>query len=87
MTVIDALDPEFRALVYEFGFNIVVAMIEDGAHNAAALRADLETWRRRRQQQLLDTDHHIDRARMLAIASRYRAPRRNRGRACSAAFR
>ena len=86
MTVIDALDPQFRALVYEFGFNIVTAMIEDGAHNAEALRCDLETWRGRRQAQWLATDFQIDRARMLAIASRYRAPRRNRGRACSAAF-
>ena len=81
MAVVDELPPAFRGLVYEYGFNIVVAMIEDGAHNAEALRVDLETWRSRRQEQILATDHHIDAARMLAIASRYRPPRRHRGKA------
>lgn len=81
MGAIDAFPPELRALVYEYGFNIVVAMTEEGAPDLAMLRWQLETWRNRRQEQILSTDHHIDRARMLAIASRYRAPRRHRGRA------
>ena len=81
MTVIDAMPAAFRDLVHEYGFTIVTAMIEDGARNPDVLRADLETWRRRRQEQWLATDFPIDRARMLAIVSRYRAPRRYRGRA------
>lgn len=79
MDHIDRLSKGMRALVYEFGYQIVAAMIDDGARNAKTLRRDLETWRSRRQAQLLAQDHKVDPARMLAIANRFRSPRRYRG--------
>lgn len=48
MEKIDALDPEARALVYEYGFNIVAALIDEGG-GLEAIAADLETWRQRKQ--------------------------------------
>jgi hypothetical protein len=78
MDEIDGIAPDLRALVYEFGYQIVAAMITFGYSSAAAIRSDLETWRKRRQLDLLAQNFDIDRARMLALASRFRSPRNAR---------
>jgi N-methylhydantoinase B/oxoprolinase/acetone carboxylase alpha subunit len=80
MQSLDRMKAPMRALVYEYGYTIVAEMINAGCgNNANALRRDLETWRRRRQQELLAQDHKVDPARLLAIANRFRSPRRYRG--------
>ncbi len=56
MAQIDAMRPEFRALVHEYGFVMVAGMINDGYDDPLALREALETWRERRQKQWLATD-------------------------------
>ena len=53
MSIVDTLPKPFRSLVHEYGFTMVVAMIEDGAENARNLERDLKTWRSRRQAELL----------------------------------
>jgi hypothetical protein len=68
MAALDALSPAFRALVHDFGAQIVSRMIGDGYENAAELRGVLETWRERRQEEWLRTDyialrpHELERA-------------------------
>ena len=59
MASIDALKPDFRALVHEFGARIVDRMMADGYDDAAALRAVLEGWRERRQETWLATDYRL----------------------------
>jgi len=56
MAAIDAMTPPFRALVHEFGAVIVSRMIGEGYANANELRDVLNTWRHRRQEELLKTD-------------------------------
>lgn len=65
---LDALHPRMRQLVYEFGANIVLAMVDEGYTSARDLRPVLEEYHRRRQEQLLSTDHH------LKFANRRRGP-------------
>jgi hypothetical protein len=55
MRHVDKMTPAMRALVHEYGFSIVYAMRQEGYTNAKALRPLLETWRQRRQQELLDS--------------------------------
>lgn len=50
MERLDRMPPAWRALVYEFGWTIVDAMIADGHRNAAKLREELEAWRGRQQE-------------------------------------
>ena len=57
MAVIDAMAPDMRALVHEFGFKIVSAMIDDGYTDAKSLRPLLKSWLARRQQEWLATDY------------------------------
>jgi hypothetical protein len=54
MAAIDRLPADFRALVHEYGWVIVRDMRADGHCDAAKLRGELETWRRRRQDALLE---------------------------------
>lgn len=61
MREIDRMSPAFRALVHEFGFAIVAAMMNDGYDDAGKLRTILEGWRERRQDQLIKTDYAIAR--------------------------
>jgi hypothetical protein len=56
MRAVDGMKPKMRALVHEFGAQIVSRMIGDGYDNPDALRGALETWRQRRQAEWLKTD-------------------------------
>lgn len=55
MTIMDRMSRPMRSLVHLYGFAIVYAMRQEGYTNAKALRPVLETWRQRRQQELLDS--------------------------------
>lgn len=61
MREIDRMSPTFRALVHEFGFAIVAAMMNDGYENAGELRTVLEGWRERRQAEWLATTYIVPR--------------------------
>lgn len=76
---IDAINPGMRALVYEYGANIINAMWGEGYRDANALRPWMEVWRKRRQDALLSEDHGLNRkVWMNAIRN---TGRRNKGRA------
>jgi hypothetical protein len=47
MAFVDRLKPPMRALVYEFGFDVVHGMFVDGWRDADRLRPELEAWRER----------------------------------------
>lgn len=51
MAFVDRLTPPMRALVHEFGVQIVHDMFVDGHRDAEKLRAELEPWRDKRQDQ------------------------------------
>jgi hypothetical protein len=54
----ERLSPDCRALVHEFGWDIVAKSLDEADHvDVAALRRELETWRDRRQAQWLRTDY------------------------------
>jgi hypothetical protein len=55
MAAIDRMQPKFRALVHEFGAQIVSRMIGDGYSDAVQLKKALETWRERRQKAWLES--------------------------------
>lgn len=57
MEQIDALRPGVRALLNEYGTNIVGAMIADGYETVRDLKQPLESWRRKRQEEWLATDY------------------------------
>lgn len=57
MSTIDLLPLSMRLLVYEFGFKIVQAMIDDGYDDPVELRPLLEAWRERKQEAWLATDY------------------------------
>lgn len=61
MHLVDAMPSLFRALVREYGLSIVHRMINDGYHDPKELNDLLETWRERRQAELLATDHITER--------------------------
>ena len=56
MAVVDAMNPQFRSLVHEFGVVIVSRMQAEGYDDANVLRDVLQTWRERRQTKWLETD-------------------------------
>ena len=56
MAVVDAMNPQFRSLVHEFGVIIVSRMQAEGYDDANVLRDVLQTWRERRQETWLKTD-------------------------------
>ena len=53
MAFVDKLAPPMRALVHEFGVQIVHDMFADGHRDAAKLRDELEPWRVRQQDKWL----------------------------------
>lgn len=53
MRCIDAMTPAQRALVYEYGFVIVLSMINEG-YNANQLKPLLRQWRKQQQEKLLN---------------------------------
>lgn len=53
MQEIDSYPPAWRALVYEYGFQIVHALILEGTTLAEA-QATLPEWRTRKQEELLN---------------------------------
>lgn len=59
--VIDNWPKALRELVYEYGFVIVEAMVDDGYSNPRELRGYLETWRSRRQEGWLASDYITER--------------------------
>jgi hypothetical protein len=75
MEAIDQLPKSFRPLVYEFGLVIVVAMWNDGYHDARELRGILESRRDRLQREWLATDY-VTPAIAENIKSAFLAPRR-----------
>jgi hypothetical protein len=52
MAALDKWPKRWRALAYEYGFKIVKEMHDDGG-GYHAVKTDLETWRERRQDELL----------------------------------
>lgn len=61
MSQIDRMSQGFRALVHEFGFTIVDAMMNDGYDDPGELRNVLESWRDRRQAEWLATNYIVPR--------------------------
>lgn len=57
MPTIDLMPMFMRMLVYEYGFSIVLAMINDGYDDPTELRSLLETRRQRKQAEWLVTDY------------------------------
>ena len=57
MSVIDRMSKPMRGLVHEFGYVIVAQMRAEGYMDAKALRPILEGWRRRRQDEWLQTNY------------------------------
>lgn len=53
MAAVDRLPKPWRTLVYEYGAKIVLETWADGTRNAKAAKGMLETWRERRQTELL----------------------------------
>ena len=53
MKAVDGMSAPMRALVHEYGFSVVNAMLAEGYTNAKTMRWGLEEWRRRRQDELL----------------------------------
>lgn len=49
MAALDSWPKRWRELAYEYGFKIVAAMYEEGG-GYDAVKADLETWRERKQE-------------------------------------
>jgi hypothetical protein len=51
MSAVDRMKPKFRTLVHEYGAVIVSRMVAEGYTDPDRLRAELETWRSRRQDE------------------------------------
>jgi hypothetical protein len=65
MGIMDRMSQPMRALVHIYGFAIVYSMRQEGYTGAKELRPILETWRQRRQQELLDARNNgTDRPRL-----------------------
>ena len=60
--VADALPKAMRKLIHEYGFVIVVAMIQDGYNDPDELEFLLMHWRDRRQREWLETDYLLARS-------------------------
>jgi hypothetical protein len=61
MQFVDGLPPAFRVLVREYGMKIVNDMVAEGYHDPFELQQLLETWRERRQADLLTQNHITER--------------------------
>jgi hypothetical protein len=73
MTAIDDMKPPMRALVREYGYLIVQVLIADGHKDPFEMAELLEEWRRRRQEQWLETNHITRKtAQSIADAVQYR---------------
>lgn len=57
MSTIDLMPMPMRMLVYEYGFSIVWAMVNDGYNDPGELRSLLEMRRQRKQAEWLATDY------------------------------
>jgi hypothetical protein len=78
MRRIDRMPKKMRALVHEYGYVIVNAMIDDGYNDPTALEDLLVTWRSRRQEAWLLTDYVTKKtAQSVADALQYRMAEQN----------
>jgi hypothetical protein len=78
MRRIDRMPKKMRALVHEYGYVIVNAMIDDGYNDPTELADLLTTWRSRRQEQWLETNYITRRtAESIADATAYRIAARS----------
>lgn len=78
MARIDRMSKPMRALVREYGYTIVNAMIKEGYRDPFQLAELLEEWRRRRQEQWLSTDFITRKsAQSIADATAYRVAARS----------
>jgi hypothetical protein len=57
MAAFDKLPRPMRDLGNEYGGEIVTAMVADGHNDPDKLREELEAWRSRRQEELLQRDY------------------------------
>lgn len=57
MAQIDELPAEVREMIYEFGFAIVAALINQGVNDPDRMDELLHNWRERRQAQWLATNY------------------------------
>jgi hypothetical protein len=55
MREVDRMPAPFRALVHEYGFVIVFEMRLEGYKDPEQLRPVLDAWRRRKEQERLDS--------------------------------
>jgi hypothetical protein len=73
MERIDKLPKAFRALVREYGYTIVQALLDDGYKDPFEMAEMLTTWRCRRQEACLLTDYVTKKtAQSIADALQYR---------------
>jgi hypothetical protein len=78
MRRIDRMPKKMRALVHEYGYVIVNAMIDDGYNDPTELADLLTTWRSRRQEAWLLTDYVTKKtAQSVADALQYRMAEQN----------
>jgi hypothetical protein len=78
MCRIDRMPKKMRALVHEYGYVIVSAMIDEGYRDPTELEDLLITWRCRRQEQWLETNYITRRtAESIAEATAYRIAARS----------
>jgi hypothetical protein len=77
MDPIDKLPPSWRALVYEYGRNITLAMRETYKGDLAEATFQLESWRYNRQEQLLAVNYFLK----IGSFAREKNSQRQRGRA------
>lgn len=76
MAPIDALPPPFRKLVYEYGRNVTLALVESGTKDEQEAEFQLASMRWQRQEQWLKTDYIPPGTRLLTHDTR--RPRRAR---------
>jgi hypothetical protein len=73
MDYIDNLPKAVRALIREYGFVVVTGLLDDGHANPLEMAELLEEWRRRRQEQCLETNYITRKtAQSVADAIQYR---------------
>lgn len=69
MAFIDGLEPDWRALVHEYGVTIVEALMDEG-QDAEQAAYELTVWRERRQEEWLATNF-VRKREARAIAASY----------------
>jgi len=75
---VDKLNCGMRALVHEYGAQIIASMWQEGYTNARELRPWMEVWRKRRQDAILEADHKLTRKGwLMAIRSSNRRKRQS----------